>query len=88
MKGNGSIVCGAASWKKNPHCRVVSVSSRSKESAQKLADEMQLDCAVGDVDEMAEASLAHCRSRLPTIKVPRGVDFAQIMDELAYGESG
>lgn len=43
----------AASWKKNPHARIVSVSSRSKESAQRLVDKFELDCTVhekfGDV---------------------------------------
>ena len=38
----------AASWIKNPHCRIVSVSSRRKESARKLVDKLGLDCAVGD----------------------------------------
>ena len=38
----------AASWLKNPQVRIVSVSSRRKESAQKLVDKLQLDCTVGD----------------------------------------
>jgi predicted dehydrogenase len=38
----------AASWLKNPHARIVSVSSRRKESAQRLVDKLGLDCAVGD----------------------------------------
>lgn len=38
----------AASWLKNPHARIVSVSSRRKESARKLADQFHLDCAVRD----------------------------------------
>ena len=38
----------AASWLKNPHVKIVSVSSRRKESAQKLVDKLQLDCTVGD----------------------------------------
>jgi predicted dehydrogenase len=38
----------AASWKKNPHVAIVSVTSRRKESAQKLVDEVGLDCPAGD----------------------------------------
>ena len=38
----------AASWLKNPHVKIVSVTSRRKESAQKLADKFHLECAVGD----------------------------------------
>lgn len=39
----------AASWLKNPHVRIVSVTSRRKKSARKLADRFGLeDCRVGD----------------------------------------
>ncbi len=38
----------AASWVKNPHVEIVSVSSRRKESAQKLIDKLGLDCPAGD----------------------------------------
>jgi predicted dehydrogenase len=38
----------AASWKKNPHVEIVSVSSRRRESAQRLADTLGLDGAVRD----------------------------------------
>ncbi|OHB67271.1 MAG: hypothetical protein A2V70_12355 [Planctomycetes bacterium RBG_13_63_9] len=38
----------AASWMKNPHCRIVSVSSRRRQSAQRLVDELGIDCAVRD----------------------------------------
>src|SRR3990172_337295 len=38
----------AASWLKNPHVQIVSVTSRRKESAQRLVDKFALDCAVGD----------------------------------------
>lgn len=36
------------SWSKNPHAEIVSVSSRKRESAQRLVDKCGLDCAVGD----------------------------------------
>ena len=49
IHGAGQVAYAhAASWKKNPHCRIVSVSSRRKQSAQKLADTLELDCTVGD----------------------------------------
>jgi predicted dehydrogenase len=38
----------AASWLKNPQVRIVRVSSRRKESAQKLADKYGLQCTVSD----------------------------------------
>jgi predicted dehydrogenase len=38
----------AASWLKLPQVRIVSVTSRNRESAQQLADQFQLDCHVGD----------------------------------------
>lgn len=49
IHGAGEVAYAhAASWKKNPHVRIVSVSSRSRESAQRLADSLQLDCTVHD----------------------------------------
>ncbi len=38
----------AASWINNPHTEIVSISSRRTESAQKLVDELGLECAVRD----------------------------------------
>jgi predicted dehydrogenase len=38
----------AASWQRNPHAHIVLVSSRQRESAQKLVDQFQLDCPVRD----------------------------------------
>ncbi len=38
----------AASWLKNPHCKIVSVSSRRRESAQQLVDKLGLDATVYD----------------------------------------
>lgn len=49
IHGAGQVAYAhAASWTKNPHCRIVSVSSRRKESAQRLVDTLGLDCTVGD----------------------------------------
>ncbi|MHC4400001.1 MAG: Gfo/Idh/MocA family protein, partial [Planctomycetota bacterium] len=38
----------AASWLKNPHTEIVSITSRRAESARRLADKLGLDCHVGD----------------------------------------
>lgn len=47
IHGAGQVAYAhAASWMKNPHCRIVSVSSRRQQSAQQLADHLGLDCAV------------------------------------------
>ncbi len=38
----------AAAWMRNSHVKIVSVSSRRKESARRLVDKFALDCTVGD----------------------------------------
>jgi len=38
----------AASWKRNPHCRIVSVGSRRRETAERMVQEMGLECEVHD----------------------------------------
>lgn len=38
----------AASWIRNPHARIVSVSSRRRDSARRLVERFQLDCPVRD----------------------------------------
>jgi predicted dehydrogenase len=49
IHGAGKVAYAhAASWMKNPHCEIVSVTSRSRESAQRLADRTGLRCTVGD----------------------------------------
>jgi len=49
IHGVGNVAYAhAASWLKNPHCRIVSVSSRRKESARRLVDKLQIDCPVRD----------------------------------------
>ena len=49
IHGAGQVArAHAASWVKNPHCEIVSISSRRKESAQRLADELGIDCSVRD----------------------------------------
>jgi predicted dehydrogenase len=49
IHGAGQVAYAhAASWRKNPHARIVSVSSRKKDSARRLVDTVALDCEVGD----------------------------------------
>lgn len=49
IHGVGSVAYAhAASWRKNPHVEIVSVSSRSKASAQRLVDQLELHCPVRD----------------------------------------
>ncbi len=49
IHGAGQVASAhAASWMKNPHAKIVSISSRRKQSAQRLADELGIDCTVGD----------------------------------------
>ncbi len=48
----------AASWKKCPKARIVSVSSRRRESAQALVDRLGLDCPVRDSYEQVLADSA------------------------------
>lgn len=38
----------AASWRRNPHCRIVSVGSRRRESAEQMVHELDLGCPVHD----------------------------------------
>ena len=56
IDGAGQVAYAhAASWKKNPHAKIVSVGSRRRESAQKLVDALKLDCRVHDTFEQALA---------------------------------
>ena len=49
IHGAGGVAqAHVASWLKCPQAEIVSISSRSKQSAQALADKFKLDCAVGD----------------------------------------
>ncbi len=49
IHGAGKVAYAhAASWIKNAHAEIVSVSSRSKESARRLVDQFGIDCAVRD----------------------------------------
>jgi predicted dehydrogenase len=49
IHGVGDVASAHAdSWLKNPHAEIVSITSRRKESAQRLADKLDLKCHVGD----------------------------------------
>jgi len=77
-------VAGAhiASWLKNPHAKIVSVSSRRKESAQRLADEHELDCTIHDT---YEAALADDRVDIVNLSGPNHVHAEQ---GIAAAEAG
>jgi predicted dehydrogenase len=56
IHGVGQVaVAHAASWRKNPHVKIVSVGSRRRDSAQRLVDSLGLDCRVHDTLEQALA---------------------------------
>ena len=49
IHGVGNVAYAhAASWMKNPHVEIVSVSSRRKQSARQLVDKLAIGCAVRD----------------------------------------
>ncbi|NQU22718.1 MAG: Gfo/Idh/MocA family oxidoreductase [Candidatus Nealsonbacteria bacterium] len=64
----------AASWINNPHAEIVSISSRRIESAQKLVDELGLECAIRDnYDEV----LADARVDIVNVSGPNHVHAEQ-----------
>ncbi len=75
IHGAGQVAYAhAASWKKNPHCRIVSVSSRRRESAQRLIEKLHLDCEVADSFEQV---LADPRVDIVNISGPNHVHAEQ-----------
>jgi len=72
----------AASWMKNPHAEIVSISSRQAESARRLVEELRIDCTVGaDYD----AVLADPRVDIVNISGPNHVHTPQ---GIAAAEAG
>jgi UDP-N-acetyl-2-amino-2-deoxyglucuronate dehydrogenase len=70
----------AASWLKNPHVRIVSVSSRKRESAQRLVDKLGLDCSVADryEDVLADHRVDIVNLSGPNqVHTPQGIAAAQ-----------
>lgn len=75
IHGAGQVAYAhAASWKKNPHCRIVSVSSRRRESAQRLVEKLHLDC---EVAESFEQVLADPRVDIVNLSGPNHVHAEQ-----------
>jgi predicted dehydrogenase len=72
----------AAAWKRNPHCRIVSVSSRRRESAERLAQEAGLDC---EIRERFEDVLADSRVDIVNISGPNHIHAPQ---GIAAAEAG
>jgi UDP-N-acetyl-2-amino-2-deoxyglucuronate dehydrogenase len=60
----------AASWKRNPHCRIVSVGSRSRASAEKLVKQHGLECSI---HERLEDVLSDRRVDIVNISGPNEV---------------
>lgn len=75
IHGVGSVAAAhAASWRRNPHCRIVSVGSRRPESACRLVRELGLDCAV---HQQFEEVLADPRVDIVNISGPNQVHTPQ-----------
>lgn len=75
IHGAGQVAYAhAASWRKNPHCRIVSVSSRRRESAQRLVEKLHLDCEIADSFEQV---LADPRVDIVNISGPNHVHAEQ-----------
>ncbi len=75
IHGAGNVArAHAASWRKNPHAEIVAVSSRRRETAQRLIDELGLNCAAGDD---FDALLADPRVDVVNLSGPNHVHAAQ-----------
>jgi len=84
IHGAGSVAYAhAASWKKNKHVEIVSVSSRTKASAQRLVDEMKLDCPAHD---SYEAVLKDDRVDIVNLSGPNHVHAEQGIAAAAAGK--
>ncbi len=73
----------AASWKRNPHVDIVSVSSRRAQSAQKLVDLFELDCPVRD---RYEDVLADERVHIVNLSGPNHVHAQQAVAAAELGK--
>ncbi len=84
IHGAGEVAYAhAASWKRNPHVEIVSVSSRSAQSAQKLVDEFHLDCPVRD---RYEDVLADKRVDIVNLSGPNHVHAQQAVAAAGVGK--
>lgn len=83
IHGAGEVAYAhAASWKKNPHVHIVSVSSRSRDSAQRLAETMELDCTIHDD---YDAVLNDARVNIVNLSGP---NFVHAEQAIAAAEAG
>jgi UDP-N-acetyl-2-amino-2-deoxyglucuronate dehydrogenase len=70
----------AASWLRNPHVQIVSVSSRKRESAQRLVDQLGLQCRVAEryEDVLADEQVDIVNISGPNqVHTPQGIAAAQ-----------
>ena len=84
IHGAGGVArAHAASWKKNPRAEIVSVSSRRKETAQRLADEFAPGCTVtDDFDEVLRSE----RVEVVNVSGPNHVHAAQAVAAARAGK--
>jgi predicted dehydrogenase len=83
IHGAGEVAhAHAASWKRNPHCRIVSVGSRSRSSAERLVKQLGLDC---QIHERFEDALADSRVDIVNLSGPNHVHTPQ---GIAAAEAG
>ena len=84
IHGAGGVAYAhAAAWKKNPRARIVSISSRTRESAARLAEKMDLDCTVADD---YESVLADGRVDVVNLSGPNHVHAEQGIAAAAAGK--
>ncbi len=84
IHGAGKVAhAHAASWKKNPNVEIVSVSSRRRETAQRLIDDLGLDCPAGDD---FDAVLANQKVDVVNLSGPNHVHAAQGIAAAAAGK--
>jgi predicted dehydrogenase len=72
----------AASWKRNPHVRIVSVGSRRRASAERLVRQLGLDC---EIHEQFEDALANPKVDIVNLSGPNHVHAPQ---GIAAAEAG
>ena len=84
LHGAGSVAAAhAASWIKNPEAEIVSISSRSEDSARRLAEKLGLDCPVrDDYDEV----LADARVDVVNLSGPNHVHAPQAIAAAKAGK--
>ncbi len=61
IHGAGSVArAHATSWQRSPHADIVSISSRNRESAHKMAEQLNIDCEIhNSLDEVLQEECVH-----------------------------